>query len=467
MAYNKVDVMWKPELNPKIKTKYLAIVEAISTAIQQGELLSGERLPTHRDLAWELKLNVSTVSQAYKEATRRHLIGGEVGRGTYVLATSREAELFALKDSGKDSDTSRKFDLSTNIPAIHPDDQDAQKLLFEAVERGSGREAFSYHSSDLLMRTRFAASQWLSWRGYEVKPSDIVPCAGGQQALLASLLALCEPGDKVLVEKYTFPGMKAVARQLRLKLVGIDCDEEGIEPESLEKALTASGAKILVLNPNLNNPTGFTTSEQRRSDIVGIIKRHNIVVIEDDVYGPLSGNRPLSVHLPDHTVLISSLSKSVAPGLRYGFVSGCQRLIGPIDAEVHATNWAMSPFIVELANMWILEGRAFARADWQRHEVEARWSLAKSRFKKMGSVSWEKTPCPHLWLAVSGKASDVVDRLHAAGVDVVSGDLFSTVPQPTNHIRICLTAPESRSLLSHGIDKVIECNVLSGSRRSI
>ncbi|WP_158090179.1 PLP-dependent aminotransferase family protein [Kiloniella majae] len=462
-----MEAMWKPELNPETKTKYLAIVDAISKAIQKGDLLAGERLPTHRDLAWELKLNVSTVSQAYKEATKRHLIGGEVGRGTYVLATSREAELFALKDSGKDSVANGSFDLSTNIPAVHPDDRNAQNLLFEALERGAGTQAFSYHSSDLLMRTRFAASQWLSWRGYEVKPSDIVPCAGGQQALLASLLALCEPGDKVLVEKFTFPGMKAVARQLRLKLVGIECDEDGINPEGLEKALITSGAKILVLNPNLNNPTGFTTSEQRCSDIVKIIKRHDIVVIEDDVYGPLSGNRPLSVHLPDHAVLISSLSKSVAPGLRYGFVSGCQRLIGPIDAEVHATNWAMSPFIVELANLWILEGRAFARADWQRHEVEARWSLAKSRFKKMGAVNWEKTPCPHLWLAVSGTANDAANKLHDAGIDVVSGELFATTPQPTHHIRICLTAPESRSLLSQAIDKVIECNVLSSSLRSI
>ncbi|KLN60114.1 hypothetical protein WH96_13050 [Kiloniella spongiae] len=459
--------MWKPELNPATKTKYLAIVEAISTAIQQGELLAGDRLPTHRDLAWELKVNVSTVSQAYKEATKRHLIGGEIGRGTYVLATSREAELFALKDSGQDTVASKSFDLSTNIPVVHPDDHNARGLLIQALEKGAGSQAFSYHSPDLLTRTRFAASQWLSWRGYEVKPSDIVPCAGGQQALLASLLALCEAGDKVLVEKFTFPGMKAIARQLRLKLVGIECDQDGMRPAALEKALDTSGAKVLVINPNINNPTGFTTSSQRRSDIVGIIKQRDIIVIEDDVYGPLSGNKPLAVHLPDHAVLISSLSKSVAPGLRYGFINGCQRLIKPIDAEVHATNWTMSPFMIELANMWILEGRAFARADWQRHEIEARWGLAKSRLKKLGAVNWEKTPCPHLWLAIFGSVDTAVNKLRDAGIEVVSGELFASTSQPAGHIRICLTAPESRSLLSQAIDKVIECNVLSNSLYSI
>ncbi|KKJ75688.1 hypothetical protein WH95_17170 [Kiloniella litopenaei] len=448
--------MWKPDLNPAIRTKYLAIVDAISRAIQQGELLAGDRLPTHRDLAWELQLNVSTVSQAYKEATRRHLIGGEVGRGTYVLATSREAELFALKDTI----SSNTIDLSTNIPAVHPNDLNTQNLLLEAVNAGVGTQALSYHSPDLLTRTRFAASKWLSWRGCEVQPRDIVPCAGGQQALLASLLALGEPGGKVLVEKYTFPGMKAVARQLRLKLMGIDCDEQGIVPSALQGALTASGGKILVLNPNLNNPTGFTSSRQRRLDIIEIIKRHDIIVIEDDVYGPLSGYEPLSVHLPDHSILISSLSKSVAPGLRYGFVSGCPRLLGPINAEVHATNWAMSPFMTELANSWILNGRAFARADWQRHEIETRWNLAKSRLKKRGAVNWEKSPCPHLWLKVSGAVDDAVDKLRMSGIDVVPGTLFTTVPQPVDFIRICITAPKTRSQLSEAIDKLIKCNVL-------
>ncbi|OUS17281.1 hypothetical protein A9Q97_01755, partial [Rhodospirillales bacterium 47_12_T64] len=97
MAHNKVGVMWKPELDPAIGIKYLAVVDAITKAISRGELRTGDRLPTHRDLAWELKMNVSTITQGYKEATRRHLIGGEVGRGTFVLATSREAELFSLK----------------------------------------------------------------------------------------------------------------------------------------------------------------------------------------------------------------------------------------------------------------------------------------------------------------------------------------------------------------------------------
>jgi len=83
--------MWTPDLNGRNQTRYLAIVEALADSIAAGELRPGERLPTYRELAWQLRVNVSTVTQAYREAARQHLVSGEVGRGTYVLSGSREA----------------------------------------------------------------------------------------------------------------------------------------------------------------------------------------------------------------------------------------------------------------------------------------------------------------------------------------------------------------------------------------
>ncbi|MFD2207712.1 PLP-dependent aminotransferase family protein [Kiloniella antarctica] len=445
--------MWKPELNPEVKIKYLAVVDAIATAIRKGELRPGEQLPTHRDLAWDLKMNLSTVTQAYKEATRRHLIGGEVGRGTFVLASSREAELFALKKKSPKT----MIDLSTNLPADFPDDECSQILLGEGLEKGIGLNAFSYHSPEVLMRAQVASSHWLSWRGCEVEPREIVPCAGAQQALFATLLALCGPGATVLVEEYTFPGMKAIARQLRLRLHGVSCDEEGILPEALYAAINASGAKIAVLVPNLQNPTGTVMLEQRRKAIAKIIKENDLLVIEDDVYGALSGMPPLAIDLPNNTVLLSSLSKAVSPGLRFGFVSGAERWIAPIRAEVHATHWAMSPFMIELACLWIEEGRAFARADWQRHEVERRWNLAQSRLRGLGAVCWKRTPCPHLWLLTSGASAETTRKLRANGVEVVPDSFFAAGRKETGRIRICLTAPKSCAVLSQALDKIIGC----------
>ncbi|OLS59482.1 hypothetical protein PSEMO_54490 [Pseudomonas putida] len=89
--------MWTPTLPDDGQPRYLALVEAIARAIEYGELKVGERLPPQRRLAWALGLNPSTTQQAYREAAARHLVSGEVGRGTYVLAGSKEATLFRLK----------------------------------------------------------------------------------------------------------------------------------------------------------------------------------------------------------------------------------------------------------------------------------------------------------------------------------------------------------------------------------
>ncbi|MFD1379935.1 GntR family transcriptional regulator [Fodinicurvata halophila] len=116
--------MWTPRLEGRNSVKYLAIVEALSDAVTQGELRPGDRLPPQRDLAWRLDVNLSTVTQAYREAARRHLVGGEVGRGTYVLPESREATLFKLKEP----DSRHGLDLSTNVPARQPGNRDLEGL---------------------------------------------------------------------------------------------------------------------------------------------------------------------------------------------------------------------------------------------------------------------------------------------------------------------------------------------------
>ncbi len=127
--------MWTPTLSGRNPVRYLALVEALAEAIEAGALAPGTRLPTHRDLAWRIGVNTSTVTQAYREAARRHLISGEVGRGTYVLAGSREAALFALKASV--ADAVMPIDLSTNVPAVDPDDSGSGATLMALAREGA------------------------------------------------------------------------------------------------------------------------------------------------------------------------------------------------------------------------------------------------------------------------------------------------------------------------------------------
>lgn len=154
--------MWTPTLPDTGQPRYLALVDAIAEAIERGELPVGARLPPQRRLAWALGLNPSTTQQAYREAAARHLVSGEVGRGTYVLAGSKEATLFHLKQKTAQPSL---IDLSTNVPVIEPDNHDIERTLQTLLQDGEVRSLEHYLSADALLLARVQGAAWLANRG--------------------------------------------------------------------------------------------------------------------------------------------------------------------------------------------------------------------------------------------------------------------------------------------------------------
>ncbi|MFC4349925.1 PLP-dependent aminotransferase family protein [Fodinicurvata halophila] len=440
--------MWTPRLEGRNSVKYLAIVEALSDAVTQGELRPGDRLPPQRDLAWRLDVNLSTVTQAYREAARRHLVGGEVGRGTYVLPESREATLFKLKEP----DSRHGLDLSTNVPARQPGNRDLEGALQELIARGDLETAQGYHEPRLLERAGVAGSQWLAQRGLQVSPAAVVPCAGAQQALAAALQSICRPGDSVLVEELTFPGMKAVARQLHLRLVPVAMDSQGCTPEALARAAEASDARVVVLVPLLQNPTGALAGAERCRSLAEVIRQRGLTLVEDDVYGALTDRPPLSGYLPEQSLLVTSLSKAAVPGVRFGMIAGAASLIAPLREETHATTWLLSPLALELACLWIADGTVQRRLEWQKGEMTARWKLAR-RVLPMGA---ELPAAPHVWLPVAGDAEAMAERCRRRQVEVVASRTFAVRREVPQGLRLSLTTPATRAELQEALSRVAE-----------
>ena len=440
--------MWTPDLSPYGAVKYLAIVDALAAAIAAGELRPGDRLPTHRALAWRLKVNVSTVTKAYLEATRRHLIGGEVGRGTYALADSREAALFALKEGAPGVSS---IDLSTNVPAQWPEKDELAVAVSRTLSAGAVGSLQGYHLPALVERARVCGATWLASRGLELRPRDVVPCAGAQQALMAVLLSLCSPDDPVLVEELTFPGMKAVARQLRLRLVGVAMDHEGILPDALDRAARTTKARVAVVVPSLQNPTGAVMSAERRRAVAAVAERRRLTLVEDDVYGALTDWPPLATEAPERTIVVTSLSKVVAPPLRFGLVAGRAPAMQAISAEVHATVWPMAPPMVELACRWIEDGTAARRLAWQRAETQARFRLAARDIVRGPGTS---IPAPHVWLETAYPSDEAARRASEAGVVVVPSSFFTVGHTAPHAVRVSLTAAASRRELHIGLERL-------------
>ena len=443
--------MWKPDLVVSDGAGYREIVDAIAKAIEDGELRAGDRLPPLRDLAWHLKCNPTTVNRAYREAQARRLVAGEVGRGTFVLGTSPEAGLFALR-----AKAGQLIDLAISRPVL----PNGITSMVDAVEQVSSiypNVGDGYPDAELEIRSLQAASNWLSFRDRRLTSLSVLPTSGAHAALVAALGFWCRTGDNLLVEDPTFPGIRSIARQLRLNLVSVDCDNEGLIPEALEIAAHSYKAAIVVAVPNLQNPTGVVMSNRRRAAIVDVIHSNRLMLIEDDVYGPLSGRPPLlgdllaarsevtadSADPGGSGMLISSLSKAVCPGLRFGMLAAPSGLMAKLAADPHTTSWFVSPLSLAVGTMWLNDGSALRATEWQRNEVAARYALAQRILDGLDLP----TPSPMLWLPVQGEPDEVVARARAVGIGIVSGDAFTLKRHPQKHVRVCLSgAPDQETL---------------------
>lgn len=443
--------MWTPTLPDSEQPRYLALVDAIADAIECGDLKVGERLPPQRRLAWALGLNPSTTQQAYREAAVRHLVSGEVGRGTYVLAGSKEATLFHLKEK---SGPSQLIDLSTNVPVIDPHSDDIERTVQALLHEGAVRSLEHYLSADALLMARAQGAAWLANRGLHLSARQILLCGGAQQGLFSLLLSLCQAGEPVLVEALTAPGIKAACRQLRLPLHGIAQDDQGILPDDLDRVARATGARVVVLTPSLQNPTGACMGRERQQAVAEVVRRHGLLLIEDDVYGALTDQPPLWPLLGQQGILISSLSKTVAAGLRLGWIVADPLLLARVDPHAQATHWQVSPLNLQIACRWISDGTASRRLAWQREEVTQRWRLAR---KLLGSERlYAQHPSPHIWLSCPLPAQTLVQRCRANAVEVVPVDVFAVKQSELSAVRISLSAASSRAQLKQALVRVAQ-----------
>ena len=431
--------MWAPQLKKDKQPLYLQLVDVMANDIANGKLAIGEKLPPQRQLAWHLEINLSTVTKAFQQAAKQHLISGEVGRGTYVLAQSAEAGLYLLKQDKQ----SMLIDLSTHIPVNKEDDNDLVNTIKSIIASDSNLSEFmTYHSQQSLMRIQIMAAKWLSQLGYMAMPQNCIVTTTAQNALLVTLLACCGKDDVVLVNELTFPGMKTVAKQLGLKLYGIAIDEQGIIPAALDLAIRSTNAKVLVSDAIMQNPTGSVMGAERRKAFIDVISKHQILFIEEYVIGATSNIAPVSAVIKEQSLLITSFAKAVCPGVRFAVITGEHPLIKQLIDEPHATSWHLSPLMAEIACLWIENDTAQQRKLWQWQEISKRFHLFKKVFSAKKYAGNLQT-CAHIWLPIKGDIESAVSQLKNLGVIVVPASIFAVSRNVPNNIRISLSAAKS------------------------
>lgn len=453
--------MWTPTLKNSGQPLYLQLVEQMAQDIASGKLAAGQKLPPQRQLAWHLEINLSTVTKAFQQAAKQHLISGEVGRGTYVLAQSFEAQLFLLKQDN----TNTSIDLSTHVPASRAGDDELALTLNEMIAADPSLSQYlSYHSPQALKRVQVMAAKWLMQLGYLAKPQNCIATTTAQNALLVILLACCGKDDVILVNEFTFPGMKTIAKQLGLKLYGVAMDEQGIIPAALDLAIRTSGSKILVSDPLMQNPTACSMTQARSTAIKALIVKHNILFIEEYVIGAVSQSAPISGSIKQYSLLITSFSKAVCPGVRFAVITGESPMINDLVKQSHATSWHLSPLMAEVACRWIESGVTKRRNLWQWQEIGRRFRLFKKIFPP-DRYAGNTQISSHVWLTVTGELGQSLAMLTDLGIIVVPASVFAVGRNIPNNIRVSLTAAKSIQQLKIALTILVGSGLVSAAKQ--
>ncbi|MBH5334123.1 PLP-dependent aminotransferase family protein [Streptomyces pactum] len=353
---------------------YLSAADAVARDIEAGRLRPGDRLPTQRAFARAHGIANSTAARVYRELTRRGLVVGEVGRGTFVRADPPAAGPALAEPAG------RRVDLELNYPLVEgqahllaaglrpllrPDLLGAALRPVGAAGTAAAREAVA----GLLTRT-----------GWRPAPDRVLFAGNGRQAIAAAVAALVPPGGRLAVEELTYPVLKAVAARLGVTLVPLATDADGVRPEALAAACRAGRPAAVYLQPTLHNPLATTVPPARRAELADALERLDLYAIEDTIWAFLSdGPPPLAALAPDRTVLIDSLSKRLAPGLTAGFAVTPPGLTERYAAALRSGGWTVSRFALEAAVRWIGDGTVDRIVRAKRHDAAVRQRIAATR----------------------------------------------------------------------------------------
>ena len=430
------------------KPKYQSIAEDLAQAILNGQVPMGEKLPPQRNLAHRLGVTTGTISRAYAILERQGLATARVGDGTYV----RSAE--HVPASG-DSDHQQPIDLAHNVAMVG----DESAALLGAFQSLGGdaelmRQVLSYQSETGMRRHREAGAQWLRRFGTSGQWNRVMVTHGAQHGLACVLRTVARPGDAVLTESLSYPGLQALARSMRLQLIGIETDDQGMVPQALERAAKTFDTKFVYCAPTLHNPTGATMPMERREAVAAVMRTHGLFIIEDCVHAAMQAQPlpALSTWLPEQSFLLSSFSKVLAPGLRVGYVEAAPAWLSKFAASMRADSWMVAPLLPEIATRWLESGAMEGLIAQQRQMTAQRLDCARVVLRGLDFKTDADFPLIWLPLPEPWRAGQFAAALRQAGVLVRTADHFAVGRSAAPHaIRISLNAPASVEQLEAGL----------------
>ncbi|MBI9101048.1 MAG: PLP-dependent aminotransferase family protein [Spirochaetales bacterium] len=472
------------------------ISEQIRRMISIEVLKEGDRLPSTRELANQLKLNRSTISRAYEELWALGFL--ESSSGTYTRVRKRAAlkatelneavsapthlnlvdkltpsckkmisslpktiRLFEPSEESKDlAHDSKVIDLSTLSPdpQLWPVDEFRKTLNHQISFQG--KTLFDYDDPAGNLGLRTALAEYLGRHQINLTPDELIITNGAQGALDLIFRSLISTGNRIITEKPTYSYIMPLSKYYGANLIQIPTDHSGMDLKILEKTLKKEPSSIIYTMPNFQNPMGISTTQEHRENLLRICETYKAPLIEDGFLEELkyTGKTILpikSMDKKDYVIYIGSFSKVLFPSLRIGWI---------------AANPSYIEKLIELRRMTELSGNAIIQATMAgylnngmyekyvrkihtkyRERLQVAMQAARSwldlpglKFTKPSGgflfwISWENPPC---------REDYFLKKIQSKNISLTPGSRFFASPQVHINMRISIARanPEEISL---------------------
>ncbi len=448
-SFDQYPLSWKPEKARLTRPYYASLLSDLEAAIRSGRLAEGTKLPPQRELADFLDLNYTTITRVYSAAKKKGLIYGIMGKGTFVAPHASEHITIAEIDSSPDI-----IELGF-VSGFSECTLPIEKALATVLSKGNIRSLLDYRHAHGHPHQLAAAARWLSQLGLSVSPSDISIFSGAENALAVALVSLFQRGDAIAVDEYTYSNFIELAKMLDLTLVPIHGDRNGMQPEQLALACQKRNIRGVYLMPGGSNPTNVCIPEGRRRMLASVIRKYNLLLIEDDLYGWISASTghplmPLFEMLEQKAFYIGSTTKNLCPGLRIAFGAYKKDLREPLSLGLSNMNIKTSSLDAEIITELILSGAAYDLIHQKIRLAKEAGEIFDSYFPGVQAGS----PSLFRWLPISGDApgTQVEAELLNRGIHIYHSDRFQVTGNPkSKFLRVALCSAGSLRKLEKGL----------------
>jgi DNA-binding transcriptional MocR family regulator len=417
-----------------------ALVDKLAAEIRSGRLPPGALLPNHRRLAAQHGIALASASKVYALLKSKGLVIGETGRGTFVRDRPMQRGWDGADEARLNASTA---DLSFNHPALPSQAELLRAMLRELAS--SGDLAALMHQQppggrphERQIVHRFLASE----RGIASGVDQIFLVNGAQQGLDIAVRTLLGPGDQVAADTLTYPGFRMLADAQGLVLRPVPGLADGPDLQALDTLCRTRKIRAIYVIPTLHNPLGWVLSADQRNRLVDIARRHDCFLIEDAAYAYLIDDAPpaLVTLAPERTIYVSSLSKSVATGLRFGYMVVPESCAARAKAQIRASYWSLPSLVTAMATRWIADGTVARLEGEHRRDARQRQAVAQAVFEGMEVIA--NPASLFLWLRLPAdlRMDRIATALAERNIAVSRAEAYSTTRHAPHALRLGLSS---------------------------